>query len=165
VEAMAPSTDEAQATTNEAETGTVATLPQVGADQVEDDNTTADAQPEATPEDMADGNESADAMAADTATEIADTATEMAADTPDETAALAADSELSLDVLRAMQSSLSRGQKRGIQQQLRNLGFYRGLIDGIFGPQTARSISAYQESLGATTTGVLTPIQMEALSK
>ena len=158
VEAMAPSTDEA-------ETGTVATLPQVGADQVEDDNATADAQPEATPEDMADGNESADAMAADTATEIVDPATEMAADTPDEAAALAADSELSLDVLRAMQSSLSRGQKRGIQQQLRNLGFYRGLIDGIFGPQTARSISAYQETLGATATGVLTPIQMEALSK
>ena len=78
---------------------------------------------------------------------------------------LDADSELSIDVLRAMQGSLSRGQKRTLQQSLRNLRFYSGLIDGIFGPQTARAISAYQQSIGANVTGVLTPVQLETLSQ
>ena len=77
---------------------------------------------------------------------------------------LAADPELSIEVLRAMQGALTRGQKRSLQQKLRNLGYYRGLIDGIFGPQTARAISSYQEFVGATVTGVLTPIQLESLS-
>ena len=78
---------------------------------------------------------------------------------------VAGDSELSLDVLRAMQGALSRAQKRKIQQKLRAMRYYRGLIDGIFGPQTAGAISAYQEFVGATVTGVLTPIQLEALSE
>jgi peptidoglycan hydrolase-like protein with peptidoglycan-binding domain len=92
-------------------------------------------------------------------------ATDMADTSADTAAALAADSELSIDVLRAMQGALSRGQKRSLQQHLRNLGYYRGLIDGIFGPQTARAISAYQVSIGASETGVLTPVQLEALSE
>jgi len=136
-------------------------LPQVGAD-------TPEAPTAADVAAAVEANQQADSMAepmADTAT------TDMApTDATDETtqaaeAALAADSELSIDVLRAMQGSLSRGQKRTLQLHLRNMGYYRGLIDGIFGPQTARAISAYQESLGATVTGVLTPIQLEALSE
>lgn len=79
--------------------------------------------------------------------------------------AAAEESELSIDVLRAMQGALTRTNKRTLQRNLRNLGFYRGLIDGIFGRQTERAISAYQDSIGATVTGVLTPAQLEALSE
>jgi len=73
------------------------------------------------------------------------------------------DTALSIDVLRAMQSALSRAQKRKVQLSLRNLHFYRGLIDGIFGRQSAHAISAYQESIGASVTGVLTPTQLQTL--
>ncbi len=86
-------------------------------------------------------------------------------DVADETPAPTADAELSLEVLTAMQGALTRGQKRSVQQHLRGMGFYRGFVDGIFGPQTARAIAAYQESISAPATGVLTPIQLEALSE
>ena len=72
---------------------------------------------------------------------------------------------LSLDVLRAMQSGLTRAQKRRLQLKLRGLHFYNGLIDGIFGHQSARAISAYQQSIGAEITGVLTPAQLQSLSE
>ncbi|MBL4805942.1 MAG: peptidoglycan-binding protein [Rhodobacteraceae bacterium] len=67
---------------------------------------------------------------------------------------------LSLDLLRALESGLSRAEKRRIQRGLRDLGFYSGLIDGIFGRQTARSIEAYQQSVSAEQTGVLTVSQL-----
>ncbi len=140
-------------------------LPQVGAATPEADTAADVAAAVETPEPdaLVDGGGEAMANSSETdmanATEATDNAAQSAA------AALAADSELSLDVLKAMQGSLSRGKKRTLQQHLRNLGYYRGLIDGIFGPQTERAISAYQESLGATVTGVLTPLQLEDLSE
>lgn len=73
--------------------------------------------------------------------------------------------EPSIEVLKANQDALSRSQKRILQRHLRNLGFYRGLIDGIFGRQSERAISAYQESIGANVTGVLNTPQLEALSE
>jgi len=160
-------TVEAMATSPESSgTESAPSLPQVGAETPEADTAadvaaTVEALATAGPEtaDMPEGGAEATAVIAvaplgNSETAIAEPAEEMAAD-----------SELSIDVLRAMQGSLSRGQKRTIQQHLRNLGFYRGLIDGIFGPQTARAISEYQDSVGATVTGVLTPVQLEALSE
>ena len=156
---MAPTATPPAATTPE--TASEPRLPQVGAD-------TPDAATAAAVEAL-DPATQADTMADGATTEMApdspDATAAEAAENADNVAALAADSELSIDVLRAMQGSLSRGQKRMLQLHLRNMGYYRGLIDGIFGPQTARAISAYQESLGATVTGVLTPIQLEALSE
>lgn len=90
-------------------------------------------------------------------------AVEEMAETAEEVAELAP--ALSIEVLRAMQGALSRSEKRELQQHLRALGYYRGLIDGIFGPQTARAISAYQESISAEVTGILTPAQLDALSQ
>jgi len=78
---------------------------------------------------------------------------------------VAQDSELSLDILQAMQGALTRSHRRVVQQSLRDLGHHTGLIDGLFGLQTKRAISAYQESVGATVTGVLTPAQLDALSE
>ncbi len=153
VETVVETAAMAEASDSTAETA----LPQVGEETPEADSAADVAAAiealdvETAPETMAETTEGTETIT-----------TEMAESTE---AALAADSELSIDVLRAMQGSLSRGQKRTIQQNLRNMRHYRGLIDGIFGPQTARAISSYQETLGATVTGVLTPIQLEILSK
>jgi len=164
-------------TTDTADTTDSSSLPQVGDATPEADSAaevaanvealeTNGASDTMTDEATADATDNS--VAADSTETSNEAATEMAdenAENQDEGADLAADSELSIEVLRAMQGAITRGQKRTIQQNLRNLRYYRGLIDGIFGPQTARAISAYQESVGATVTGVLTPIQLEALSE
>lgn len=67
---------------------------------------------------------------------------------------------LSLEELQALENNLSRTAKRNIQRGLREQGFYRGLIDGLFGRQTRISIEAFQESLGDEPTGVLTVEQL-----
>ncbi len=155
------------ASTADEVTGTTS-LPQVGeeppvADTAADVAAAVEADTAATTDsaaEVAEAGEMADNAETDSATEMAS-----AAESGEAEAMPAEDAELSIDVLRAMQGALSRGQKRTLQLHLRNLGFYRGLIDGIFGPQTARAISAYQESIGANVTGVLTPVQLEALSE
>ncbi len=42
---------------------------------------------------------------------------------------------------------------RGIQQRLKNLGFYGGEVDGIMGPQTKMAITQFQQSQGLRQTG------------
>jgi len=63
---------------------------------------------------------------------------------------------ISLEELQALENNLSRTSKRAIQSGLRERGFYRGLIDGLFGRQTRIAVEAFQESLGDEPTGVLT---------
>ncbi len=75
------------------------------------------------------------------------------------------DEAFSLERLKAMQAALTPAQKQVIQRHLRNLGFYTGVIDGSFGPQTEQAIASYQGSISAEVTGVLTPEQTEALSE
>lgn len=43
---------------------------------------------------------------------------------------------------------------RQLQQNLSDLGFYRGSIDGGFGPRTRQAVRDWQKSLGAAQTGV-----------
>ncbi len=50
-----------------------------------------------------------------------------------------------------------RDQNKGIQAALKILGVYNGSIDGQIGPQSQRSIMAYQRNTGQAPTGVLTP--------
>ena len=125
---------------------------------------------------VAETAETLESAATDAVEETADTTTEAMADatetvaTEDTTEAETVitedvDSELSIEVLRAMQGALTRSQKRVVQRSLRNLGFYRGLIDGIFGRQTERAISAYQESINVEVTGIMTPTQLRSLSQ
>ena len=49
------------------------------------------------------------------------------------------------------------------QQQLARQGYYRGQIDGIFGPETQRAIMRYQREHGLRVTGYLTIDTREAL--
>ncbi|MEO0381591.1 MAG: peptidoglycan-binding domain-containing protein [Pseudomonadota bacterium] len=65
-----------------------------------------------------------------------------------------------LQELTFLEKSLSRSAKRALQRQLRTLGHYRGLVDGIFGPQTRAAISAYQTDRNDAATGVLSRRQL-----
>ena len=69
-----------------------------------------------------------------------------------------------VEELRILEQSLSRSAKRTIQRELRAEGFYRGLVDGIFGPQTREAITAFQQSRSEDTTGVLNRRQLLDLS-
>lgn len=44
-----------------------------------------------------------------------------------------------------------------LQQKLRDLGYYKGAIDGIFGAQTAAAVKAYQKAKGLTSDGIAGP--------
>lgn len=139
---------------------TVSALPQVG----DTDETPVSADPTADTTDTDQTATAQDAPAEPAGNDDVDQVETTLVETVVEPVVEPAEQVLSLDVLRAMQGAVSRSQKRVIQRNLRAQGFYRGLIDGIFGRQTDAAISAYQASIEAATTGVLTPAQLEALS-
>jgi hypothetical protein len=68
-----------------------------------------------------------------------------------------------LEELTVLQQSLSRSEKRSIQRSLRDLGFYNGLVDGIFGPQTSDAVATFQTERGEEATGLLNSRQLLAL--
>lgn len=52
----------------------------------------------------------------------------------------------------------SRGEEvRRVQTKLRELGFYRGSVDGIYGTQTQAAVRAFQRSVGITADGIAGP--------
>ncbi|MDX8346890.1 peptidoglycan-binding protein [Cognatiyoonia sp. IB215446] len=65
-----------------------------------------------------------------------------------------------LEELEILEQSLSRSAKRSIQRSLRDLGHYKGLVDGIFGPQTREAITAFQGTRSEDPTGFLTRRQL-----
>ena len=50
-------------------------------------------------------------------------------------------------------ADLDDGQRRQVQQALKTLGYYDGVVDGIFGPGTRGGVAAYQRSIGAEADG------------
>ena len=50
-----------------------------------------------------------------------------------------------------------------VQSDLAKQGYYRGVIDGIYGPQTRVAITRYQSKHGLQVTGSLTPATLESL--
>jgi hypothetical protein len=53
--------------------------------------------------------------------------------------------------------------RRRVQAALRELGYYDGTVDGVFGPETRAAIRRYQHELGASMNGTLTPQQATRL--
>jgi len=50
-----------------------------------------------------------------------------------------------------------------VQSDLARQGYYRGMIDGVYGPQTRVAITRYQSKHGLQVTGSLTPATLESL--
>lgn len=67
-------------------------------------------------------------------------------------------------VAEALSSYSARGSEVvSIQTKLKNLGFYKGNIDGIFGIQTSKAVKAFQKSRGLTPDGVAGAATLRAL--
>ena len=58
---------------------------------------------------------------------------------------------------------LEPGVVRGVQQRLRQYGYYNGRIDGRWGPMTERGLANFQRSRGLEGTGHLNPTTASAL--
>lgn len=69
----------------------------------------------------------------------------------------------SRDVPAPSHDTLSDFEKRQVQAELQQRSFYGGAIDGLFGPGTEAAIRAYQQSIGAEATGILTRAQVQTL--
>jgi peptidoglycan hydrolase-like protein with peptidoglycan-binding domain len=54
------------------------------------------------------------------------------------------------------EASMSRAERLRVQEALRQLGYYKEGIDGVFGPGTRAAIRRFQGEIGAETTGRLT---------
>lgn len=63
----------------------------------------------------------------------------------------------------ASTETLSPAAVRNVQQRLRTLGFYRGSVDGTWGPGTQSSIERFQQGRGLQSTGQLNPATAQAL--
>lgn len=58
---------------------------------------------------------------------------------------------------------LDPGVVRGVQQRLRQYGYYNGRIDGRWGPATERGLTSFQRSRGLEASGHLNPTTASAL--
>ena len=65
----------------------------------------------------------------------------------------------------APDAHLPRAEKQRIQASLRQLGYYNGSIDALFGPQTRAAIRSYQQASGQRVTGWLTTAQSVELHR
>ncbi|MGK7867062.1 peptidoglycan-binding domain-containing protein [Falsiroseomonas sp. E2-1-a20] len=59
--------------------------------------------------------------------------------------------------------TLSEAVVRNVQGRLRSLGFYRGGVDGIWGPTTQAAIEQFQQGRGLQPNGQLTPATAGAM--
>jgi len=54
------------------------------------------------------------------------------------------------------EASMSKADRLRVQDTLRRLGYYKGHVDGVFGPLTRAAIRRFEGSIGAEMTGRLT---------
>ena len=58
----------------------------------------------------------------------------------------------------------SRGEQvRQIQTRLKNWGYYKGTVDGVFGPQTYRAVVEFQRKNGLKVDGIVGPQTLAAI--
>ncbi|NJN20888.1 MAG: peptidoglycan-binding protein [Leptolyngbya sp. RL_3_1] len=54
-------------------------------------------------------------------------------------------------------------ETEALQQQLSRLGYYQGVIDGVYGPETGEAVSVFQRDVGLATTGLPDPLTLQRL--
>jgi TPR repeat protein len=65
----------------------------------------------------------------------------------------------------AAEANLGPAERKAVQQDLIDLGFYDGIVDGAFGAATREAIRSFQRANGFDATGRLTAAQVEMLTK
>ena len=65
--------------------------------------------------------------------------------------------------IRTVHRSVFGADGGAVQSDLAREGYYRGVIDGVYGPQTRVAITRYQSNHGLQVTGSLTPATLESL--
>ena len=60
-------------------------------------------------------------------------------------------------------NAVTPDQVRAVQARLRELGFYRGSLDGVWGPDTQQAIARFQQSRGLEANSQLNPATLSAL--
>ncbi|NPV26419.1 MAG: L,D-transpeptidase family protein [Firmicutes bacterium] len=65
--------------------------------------------------------------------------------------------------LRLMSPFMVGPDVRQLQERLQELGFYRGPLDGVFGPATETAVRAFQTEAGLTVDGIVGPTTWNAL--
>jgi peptidoglycan hydrolase-like protein with peptidoglycan-binding domain len=58
---------------------------------------------------------------------------------------------------------MSAADRRQVQEALRRLDYYKGPVDGIFGPLTRAAIRRFQQDIRSDATGYLTADQANRL--
>ena len=61
------------------------------------------------------------------------------------------------------EAEMSATDRRQVQEALQRLDYYKGPVDGIFGPLTRAAIRRFQQGIGSNTTGYLTADQANRL--
>lgn len=87
-----------------------------------------------------------------------------AAPAPEAEAAPEPEPEETVQQARQSEGELDRAGRDALQIALQWFGFYRGGIDGAFGPGTRNAMSAWQQDQGFEATGVLTTTQRAQLA-
>ncbi len=59
--------------------------------------------------------------------------------------------------------TMNVAETRNVQRSLAARGFYKGQIDGVWGPQTAEAVRDYQSSVDRSPTGILTTTDLHNL--
>ena len=59
--------------------------------------------------------------------------------------------------------ALTSSQTRTVQTKLKNWGYYKGAIDGIYGPKTKAAVKSFQSKNGLVSDGIVKPKTAAAL--
>jgi len=82
---------------------------------------------------------------------------------PSPPAAATAAADAKLEAQKAAFLAMPEADRKAVQDALGWLDFYNGTVDGAFGKRSRDSILAYQQSVGATPDGIVSPAELEAL--